>query len=243
MTLKALIFDVDGTLAETEEIHRRAFNETFSDFGLDWNWDRDLYKELLRVTGGKERMRFFMEAHSGSDADQALGAIPEIHAAKTSRYTSLIHAGAVELRPGVRELILEAKAEGMKLAIATTTSLPNVEALIRATWGHCPGDVFDVVAAGDEVSRKKPAPDVYLLALARLGLDPSCCIAFEDSENGLYSALAAGLGTIVTTSIYTYDQDFSGALAVLPDLGKTVFSQLDRMRGTCATLLPSPVSE
>lgn len=236
MTLKALIFDVDGTLAETEEIHRRAFNETFSDFGLDWRWDRDLYKELLRVTGGKERMRYFIEANSLPDRDWALGLIPEIHAAKTSRYTSLIHAGAARLRPGVRELVLEAKAEGMKLAIATTTSLPNVEALIRVSWGTCPGGIFDVIAAGDEVSHKKPAPDVYLLALARLGLEPSSCIAFEDSENGLKSALDAGLDTIVTASAYSREQEFSGALAILPDLEKTVFSQLDSMRGKQTTL-------
>jgi len=231
MTLKALIFDVDGTLAETEEIHRRAFNETFSDFGLDWLWDRDLYKELLRVTGGKERMRYFIEANSLPDRDRAFGLIAEIHAAKTNKYTSLIHAGAARLRPGVRELVLEAKAEGMKLAIATTTSVPNVEALIQVNWGTCPGDIFDVIAAGDEVPNKKPAPDVYLLALARLGLEPSCCIAFEDSENGLKSALNAGLDTIVTVSGYSRDQDFSGALVILPDLAKTAFSQLDGMRG------------
>jgi len=227
--LKAMIWDVDGTLAETEDVHLRAFNETFSDFGIDWFWDREMYKKLLRVTGGKERMRFYAESHSVPDKECVLNAIPEIHAAKTSKYTSLIDGGAVELRPGVRELILDAKAAGIKLAISTTTSLPNVEALVRTVSGGCLSNIFDVIAAGDEVADKKPAPDVYLLALDRLGLEPSKCLAFEDSENGLKSALAANLETIVSVSDYTDDQNFSGALAVLPDLGNIALGQLAEM--------------
>ena len=215
MSLRALIFDVDGTLAETEEAHRQAFNEIFAEAGLAWHWTRDDYAWLLKTTGGKERMaRYRSEVGSGpSDTE-----IAALHRAKTARYGEILARGDLALRPGVAELVASARAAGLKLAVATTTNLPNVEALTRACWGRAADDVFDVIAAGDQVAAKKPAPDVFLLALARLGLPAGAALAFEDSRNGLNSARAAGLEVLVTPSAYTADEDFAGARWVVPDL-------------------------
>ncbi|MET4130428.1 HAD-IA family hydrolase [Roseovarius sp. MBR-6] len=210
---EALIFDVDGTLSETEEVHRRAFNESFADWGLGWHWDRADYARLLKTTGGKERIAAFMAEIGASGVD-----IPALHAAKTARYTALVAKGGMPLRPGVADLIARARAAGQRLAVATTTSRPNVEALCLACLERPAEAVFDVLACGDEVAAKKPAPDVYQLALDRLGLAPEVCLAFEDSRNGLLSALQAGLAVIVTPSAYTAGEDFTGAAAVLPDL-------------------------
>lgn len=217
MTLpRALIFDVDGTLAETEELHRAAFNATFADAGLGWRWDQPSYRRLLKVTGGKERMRAWYDERGEAGPDPA--SIARLHQAKTAHYGRLLSAGALHLRPGVAVLIARARAEGVALAVATTTSPANVEALCLACWGKPATDLFDVIAAGDEVAAKKPAPDVYLLALERLGVSPQEALAFEDSRNGLCSALAAGLPVVITPSLYTAGEDFSGAAAVLPTL-------------------------
>ncbi|WP_374333932.1 HAD family hydrolase [Aestuariivirga sp.] len=214
---RALIFDVDGTLAETEELHRRAFNETFAAHGLDWHWTKADYRRLLKVTGGKERIAAHATAIGG---DLAGLDIPALHLAKTARYGALMAAGEITLRPGVQALIDAARASGLRLAIATTTSRPNVEALAQTVWGASAGAVFDVIACGDEVAAKKPAPDIYVLALHRLGLPPGRAIAFEDSRNGLQSARSAGLTVIVTPSAYTGDEDFTGAFRVLDNLSQ-----------------------
>ncbi len=216
--LQALVFDVDGTLSETEEVHRRAFNETFTAHGLPWHWDRARYRELLQVTGGKERIRHFCAAYDppGLDDRDLDQLVPAMHADKTARYEGLIARGGAVLRPGIERLIREAQAASLRLAIATTTSASNVTALLRATLG---GEaMFEVVASGDTVAHKKPAPDIYLSALAGLRLPGACCLALEDSENGLASARAAGLPTLITPSAYTDDQSFPGALAVIDDL-------------------------
>jgi HAD superfamily hydrolase (TIGR01509 family) len=209
--VKALIFDVDGTLAETEEAHRRAFNETFAAFGLDWDWTADLYRDLLRTTGGKERMRAFARDHRGLDPDRL--PIAAIHEQKSEIYGEMVLTGRIPLRPGIPDLLGDARATGLRLAVATTTNLPNVEALIRGAMGCAATDVFEVVAAGDMVAAKKPAPDVYTLALAGLDLKADDCIAFEDSRNGLLSARAAGLRCVVCPSGYTDRDDLSGATA------------------------------
>ncbi len=219
MPLAALIFDVDGTLAETEEIHRQAFNASFARAGLGWHWDRDLYAKLLEVTGGKERIRHYIEAHGGVPALDA-ATIARLHADKTAEYTSLVASGAVALRPGVLRLLDEAQAAGLTLAIATTTSPPNVDALLRATMGPDGPARFAVIAAGDCVPAKKPAPDIYQFALARLGLPPEACIAFEDTPNGLRAALGAGIATVIITSLYGGVDGFEGALAIVDSLGE-----------------------
>ncbi len=214
--LQALIFDVDGTLAETEELHRRAFNDTFAAKSLGWVWDQTLYAKLLEVTGGKERIRHFIDQY-GAQPTLDDTAIADLHRAKTQRYTDLVDSGDITLRPGIRHLLDEAAAKGVRLAIATTTSRPNIDALLRATLGTQP---FEVIAAGDEVAAKKPAPDVYKLALERLGLPPQSCIALEDTLNGLRSAQGAGLACIMTPSVYGGTGPFPGALKVV-DLSET----------------------
>ncbi|MDO8960017.1 MAG: HAD family hydrolase [Rhodocyclaceae bacterium] len=228
-TLQALIFDVDGTLVDTErDGHRVAFNLAFADAGLDWHWDEALYGELLAVTGGKERIRFFVERHLPEFAARpdfdAL--VKSLHATKTAHFVRLVEAGQLPLRPGVARLIAEARAAGLRLAIATTTSPENVDVLLRASLAPEALDWFEVIGAGDVVPAKKPAPDIYQWVLERMKLPASACLALEDSVNGLKSSLAAGIPTLVTESEYTHGQDFTGALRVLPDLAAVTLTDL-----------------
>jgi len=220
--LTTLLFDVDGTLAETEEIHRRSFNQAFADAGLEWAWSKERYGELLAVTGGKERIRHFIERHAPEfDAPADLDAfIAELHAAKTRYYTETVAAGGVPLRPGVRRLLLDARRNGLRLGIATTTTPDNVTVLLQKSLAPDALDWFDVIAAGGVVPKKKPAPDIYVHAMRELGVTPDQCLAFEDSRNGLLSAQRAGLETLVTVSCYTEHEDFPGALTVLDHLGE-----------------------
>lgn len=222
MTLKALIFDVDGTLAETEEVHRQAFNETFAEAGLDWHWSRADYTWLLKTTGGKERMKACRDHHGLPEPSN--DEIAALHKLKTARYGEILARGEIELRPGVAALIDAACDQGIRLAVATTTNRPNVDALALACWGKPADAIFDVIAAGDEVARKKPAPDIFTLALMRLSLPAHDCLAIEDSHNGLRSANAAGLRTIVTPSTYTAGEDFSSAKRVLPQLDLSILA-------------------
>lgn len=217
MTVAALIFDVDGTLAETEEAHRRAFNEIFARRGLDWKWDQSLYEALLKTTGGKERMAAYQRDYLG-EVVLSPERIATIHQEKTARYNEILAEGDVAARPGVVDLISRARDAGLKLAIATTTNSPNVEGLTQAIWGAPASEIFDEIAAGDMVKAKKPAPDVFQLALEKLSLSAEVCLAFEDSKNGLLSARGAGLDVIVTPSRYTRNEDFKGAKAVLGSL-------------------------
>lgn len=215
----ALIFDVDGTLAETEELHRQAFNHAFASHGLGWQWDRAVYKDLLRVTGGKERMRAY---HARLEVVPPLSdaEIAELHRIKTAHYAELIETGCCPLRPGVAELLTAAKARGQRLAIATTTSHGNIDALLSQALGSHWAAAFDAIVAGDDVRHKKPAPDVYLETLARLKLGAADCVAVEDSANGLVSASRAGIPVLITRSMFFRDEDFSAARCVLDDLSE-----------------------
>lgn len=221
MTLSALIFDVDGTLAETEEVHRRAFNETFAEFGYDWNWSREKYGELLKVTGGVERITHFLRTdHPGAfDDDWIAAEVPRMHKSKTARYGDLLAGGQVALRPGVERLCVEAREAGVTLAVATTTSTPNLAALIDHSPDTVAMDWFKVIGAGNIVAHKKPAPDIFDWTVERLGVPPAECVALEDSANGLRSALGAGVPTVITYSGYTAGQHFTGALAVADSFG------------------------
>jgi HAD superfamily hydrolase (TIGR01509 family) len=222
--LQALIFDVDGTLADTErDGHRVAFNQAFAEAGLDWNWSVEHYGELLAVTGGKERMQFYLDRFRPDypRPDHLKQMIVDLHAAKTRHYTQLLATGAIPLRPGVRRLLEQARQAGLRLAIATTTTPANVTALLQHALDPSSVAWFEVIAAGDIVPAKKPAPDIYTYTLDKMGLRPEDCMAFEDSENGILSARQAGIPTIITVNDYTLDHDFSGAAVVLDSLGDT----------------------
>lgn len=221
--LKALLFDVDGTVADTErDGHRVAFNRAFEEAGLDWDWTVPLYGELLSITGGKERIRHFLDRHCPefSCEGDLTQFIADLHAAKTRFYTEMLAQGAIPLRPGIERLFREAREQGLQLGIATTTTFENVEALIEHNLGADAMAWFDVVGAGDVVPHKKPAPDIYFYAMEQLGLTAAECLAFEDSENGIHATRGAGLTTIITTNDYTHDHDFDGAALVLDQLGE-----------------------
>jgi beta-phosphoglucomutase-like phosphatase (HAD superfamily) len=216
----ALIFDVDGTLADTEELHRQAFNEAFFACGVDWRWGPALYAQLLQITGGKERIAAFLSQQriAAAERGRLLRLIPQIHATKTRVYLELVAQGRLRPRAGVRRLMTEARVAGLKLAIASTTSPENVQSLLCASFGANSPRWFSTIATGDVVPRKKPAPDIYNLALEKLGVPPQCAVAFEDSAIGVHAAKAAGLFTVATPSLWTIGQDFSAADLVLTSL-------------------------
>ncbi len=222
MSLQALLFDVDGTLAETErDGHRPAFNMAFADNGLDWHWDEALYGELLTVTGGQERMHYFIE-HYLDAADRPANAdelVPLLHRQKNVHFASLIRNGDVALRPGVRRLIGEARQRGIRLAIATTTTRVNVTSLLGSLLGPEAESWFEVIATADEVPDKKPCPDVYDYVLKAMDLPAADCLALEDSENGVRASVALAIPTLVTVSEYNQDGDFSEGLLIVDHLG------------------------
>lgn len=221
MSLRALLFDVDGTLADTEDAHRAAFNAAFARFGYDWQWGRLLYRELLRVTGGKERIRHYLERFQPSALAEAgtPQRIAEIHAVKTEIYVEGLRSGRVRLRRGIARIINEARAAGVLLAIASTATADNVYALLEANLGPESPGWFADIAAGDCVPAKKPAPDVYQLVLQHLGLPAADCLAIEDSFPGFKSARAAGVPVVMILNDYTTGPTFKGALAVLNGFG------------------------
>jgi len=223
MTLLALLFDVDGTLADTErDGHRVAFNQAFADAGLDWNWSVELYGKLLTVTGGKERIRYYLDNFNTEfKRPEALDEfILGLHQSKTRHYTDLLNTGAIPLRPGVLRILKEARAVGLRLAIVTTTTPANVSALLKNTLGEDGECWFEVIAAGDIVPAKKPAADIYTYAMKEMNLNANECIALEDSENGIRSSAGADLKTIITINDYTRGHDFNGAVIVLDSYGE-----------------------
>ncbi|SMN01859.1 Hypothetical protein CbbY [uncultured Candidatus Thioglobus sp.] len=222
MALEALIFDVDGTLANTErDGHLIAFNQAFKTLGLDWAWSNELYHKLLDVTGGQLRIKYYLKNYEPEFKCEEVDAFAKkVHQLKTEIYVGLVDEGAVPLRTGVVRLFKEAREAGLRLAIATTTTPANVDALIANTLGREAMDWFEVIGAGDCVSNLKPAGDVYTYVLEKMKLDPSQAIAFEDSYNGIISATEAKLKTLVTLNEYTKTHSFNGAMAVLDNLGE-----------------------
>jgi HAD superfamily hydrolase (TIGR01509 family) len=234
--LKAILWDVDGTLAETErDGHRVAFNLAFEALGLPWRWDVARYGELLAITGGRERLLHDMADRADAPAAPAarLALARELHALKNARYAALVGQGAIALRPGVAALMAECTERGLRQGLATTTSRSNVEALLGVHLGPRWASRFDVVVCGEDVQRKKPDPAVYRQALAGLRLGPQQALAIEDSPPGVAAAHAAGVPVIVTRSVYFAQARFDDAVAVGPGLDRRAGWQPAPVRAGC----------
>ena len=218
--IKALIFDQDGVIIDTErDGHRVAFNQAFREFGFDFQWDVEKYHELLQVAGGKERMRHYLHTEGfGVEVkpEEEEDLIKRLHKRKTEIFIELIESGKLPLRPGVKRLMQEAMDAGLVLGICTTS---NERAAHAIAYKILEDIRFDFVLAGDVVSRKKPDPEIYLLALERTGLKPEQCIVIEDSRNGVLAAKAAGMHVVATTNAYTEREDLSEADIIVTCLG------------------------
>lgn len=215
--LEALIFDVDGTVAETEDLHRRAFNLAFAKNGIEIAWQAEEYRRLLHIPGGKERIALSLAEHGGPRSAER---VAEIHADKTRFYEMLLAGEGAPWRCGVRRIMDEARREGHALAIATTTTEANLQPLFAPVMGAGWRHGFAAIVAGDAVPRKKPAPDVYVEALRRMKVRAADAVAFEDSRAGVESARAAGLAVIATRSAWLAGDDLRAADLVLEHLGE-----------------------
>jgi HAD superfamily hydrolase (TIGR01509 family) len=219
--VKAIIFDCDGVLVDTErDGHRVAFNRAFKAVGIDAEWDVPIYGELLKVAGGKERMRAYFDRFGWPEgrSESRDEMILSLHKLKTDIFTDIIASGELPLRPGIARIVDEAIAAGVRLGVCTTSAQKAIDGVLDLLGPERKAK-FDFVHAGDVVSRKKPDPEIYLLAQKTLGLPASECIVIEDSRNGLLASTGAGLATVITTSTYTTEEDFSEAAIVVPELG------------------------
>lgn len=219
--LQALVFDLDGTLVDTEELHRRAFNQAFREFALGWNWDAPLYAELLSVSGGAERIARYIDRLELSAAEKTglRRLVPALHRTKTRIFGELVASG-VRARPGVAQLVAEAHAAGLRVGVVASSAAANALALLTAALGPALATAVSATVTAEQVARRKPAPDLYELVLATLRVPAAAAIAFEDSANGVAAAKAAGLRVIATPSRWTDGQDFSRADLRLPSLGE-----------------------
>ena len=221
MALEAVLWDVDGTLAETErDGHRVAFNLAFEALGLPWRWDEQRYGDLLRITGGRERLLHDMDRRSDAPATahERDTLARALHACKNDRYAELVRSAGLPLREGVTELMQECAARGVRMGIATTTSRVNVEVLLGTHLGARWHERFAVVVCGEDVRQKKPDPEVYRLALRGLGIGPLQAVAIEDSPGGVAAARAAEIPVVVTRSAYFDRATIEGAVAIGPGL-------------------------
>ena len=221
---RALILDCDGVLADTErDGHLVAFNQTFEELGFPFRWSEDEYAVLLKIGGGKERMRGYLAAHpeidlgSGDELDEKIVAA---HKRKSEIYIQLVDEGRLPGRPGVKRLVEEALDAGWQVAVASTSAARSVEAVLRAVVGEQTRARMAGVWAGDIVPAKKPAPDIYLLTLKELGREPDEAVVVEDSESGALAAANAGLRHVVTVSSFTGADPFPAATVVVSDLGE-----------------------
>lgn len=228
MSLKAVLFDVDGTLADTEALgHRPAYNRAFRNLGLSFRWGPKLYRKLLRQPGGRERIKHYLQHYQPElgvetvEVEQNLDAwVAKVHTLKSHYFKRYMRHGRVPLRPGIARIMREARSEGVRLAIVTNASLKTLRPVLRYSMGPELAAEVEIIASGEEVQNKKPAPDLYQLAMRRLNLEPHECVVLEDSEMGLRAAVSAGLAAVVTINRDTLEQDFSQAALVVSSLGE-----------------------
>ncbi len=228
MALQALLFDLDGTLADTERLgHRPAYNRAFRKLGLPFRWGPKLYRRLLKKPGGQERLLHYLDRYQPELGEQAPVAEVDprawarsVHRLKSRYFRSMLRHGKIPLRPGVARLLREARKAGLRIAIVTSASRATLDPVLEHSLGTDLVREIELVICGDEVEHKKPAPDLYLQALARMDLAANNCVAIEDSELGLASATTAGIRTVITTNHDTAHQEFSRASLVLDNLGE-----------------------
>ena len=229
--LKAIIFGSIGTLTETSEMQRQAFNQAFAEAGHHWRWDSDAYREMVSganaVVGGGDRITQFAAARGITLGDDQVKAL---HATKSRIFQAMMTNDGLPLNVGVDALIADAKASGMRVAFASTTSRANIDAMLSATRPAI-ADRFDLILSGENVDAIKPAPDIYIAALERLALDASEVIAIEDSAPSMAAALAAGIATFVVPGKLWIGGTFHGASAVLPDLNGVTVTKLGTLLG------------
>ncbi len=219
--MEALIFDCDGVLVDTErDGHRIAFNMAFADRGIDVEWSIEEYKKLLKVAGGKERMKFFFEENGWpAQFDDRVELIISLHKRKTHFFMQLIESGALPLRPGIKRLVDEAITQNIKLAVCSTSNEKSVRLIVELLLGKQRENNFQAILAGDIVARKKPDPEIYNLCIEKLNINPQECMVIEDSRNGLMAAKAANFNCLITTNSYTADEDFTEADIIVNELG------------------------
>ena len=220
--LEAVIFDVDGTLADTEDVHRLAFNRAFEEFDLDWNWTPKLYEELLRISGGRERITYYGAdlAQQFPHRDAFNQFVRKLHGVKTQIYAEMLNAGEVPLRPGVERLLGEIRAADLTLAIATSSTYSNLKTLLDRNLPTDWASWFSAIVTCDTVDEKKPSPAVYQAVLDRLQINPDYAVALEDTVNGCLAATGAGLTTVITTHFFTRRHHFPNAALVVNGIGE-----------------------
>ncbi len=238
MALRAIIFNVDGTLANTErDGHRPAFNAAFAEMGLPWHWGESFYGTLLVKGGGIERLRFYAEhfdpaTFARPDFEEFIQRLYEI---KTRNYQRLLAAGVIPLRADIGSLICDARTEGVRLAIASSSRLDNIVGLLRANLGPNADAWFDAVVSSDVVKAPKPSPDVYKKVLEQLNLPPRDCLAVENTAQGLMSSISAGVPTVVTMRSYAIEDDYYGARMVLHETDQLSLEKLRLWHATAST--------
>ena len=222
MLLSAVFFDVDGTIAETEELHRKSFNESFKEFNLDWFWDKPIYKELINIGGGKERIQHYMKRAWPEmlEYKNLSKYIDSIHKVKNEIYEDYVKEEKLTFRPGVKRLISELKENKIRIALVSSSSKTNIENLLLNGLQFKSIEFFDLIAHGDSTKNKKPSPEIYEWALEKLKLSAQSCIAIEDSPRGIDSAVSAKIKVIATPSELTIDENFEAADLVVSDLGE-----------------------